>query len=78
MVPVVLHLGDIIRMRKPHPCGSDLWEILRVGADFRIKCQGCGHSVMMPRPKVERGIKEIVRSPVGGGANAKPGNSGPA
>ena len=39
-------VGDVIRMKKPHPCGSSEWEILRVGADFRLKCQGCGHQVL--------------------------------
>ena len=42
-------VGDIIRMKKPHPCGTYEWEILRVGADFRLKCTGCGHQVMVPR-----------------------------
>lgn len=42
------HLGDIVRMKKQHPCGSSEWEILRVGMDFRLKCQGCGHLVMLP------------------------------
>ena len=44
-------VGDVIRMKKPHPCGSSEWEILRVGADFRLKCQGCG--------LVEKNTKEI-------------------
>ena len=47
-------VGDVIRMKKPHPCGSSEWEILRVGADFRLKCQGCGHQVMVPRRLVEK------------------------
>ncbi|BCV23861.1 DUF951 domain-containing protein [Gelria sp. Kuro-4] len=55
-------LGDIVRMRKTHPCGSDQWEIIRVGADFKLKCLGCGRRVMLPRPKFERAVKEIVRS----------------
>ena len=42
-------VGDIIKMKKPHPCGSQEWEILRVGADFRLKCMGCGHQIMVPR-----------------------------
>ncbi|HHV57413.1 MAG TPA: DUF951 domain-containing protein [Firmicutes bacterium] len=54
-------LGDIVRMRKTHPCGSDQWEIIRVGADFKLKCLGCGRRVMLPRPKFERAVKEIVR-----------------
>ena len=41
-------VGDIVKLKKPHPCGSPEWEILRVGADFRLKCTGCGHQVMLP------------------------------
>ena len=52
-------VGDIIRMKKPHPCGSHEWEILRVGADFRLKCEGCGHQVMVSRKLVEKNTKEI-------------------
>lgn len=48
-------------MKKPHPCGSKEWEILRTGMDFRIKCQGCGHMVMLPRAKFERAVREIVQ-----------------
>ena len=47
-------IGDIIKLKKPHPCGSQEWEILRVGADFRLKCMGCGHQVMVSRKLVER------------------------
>lgn len=54
-------LGDIVRMKKPHPCGSNEWEILRVGMDFRLKCQGCGHLVMLPRPKFEKMVRAIVK-----------------
>ena len=52
-------VGDIIKMKKLHPCGSPEWEILRVGADFRLKCLGCGHQVMVPRKLVEKNTKEI-------------------
>ena len=52
-------IGDIIRMKKPHPCGSHEWEVLRVGADFRLKCAGCGHQIMVPRKLVEKNTKEI-------------------
>lgn len=55
-------LGDIVRMKKAHPCGSNEWEILRVGMDFRLKCQGCGHLVMLSRPKFEKMVREIIRS----------------
>ena len=54
-------VGDIVKLKKPHPCGSYEWEILRVGADFRLKCTGCGHQVMLARKLVEknpRGLKK--------------------
>lgn len=54
-------VGDVIRMKKPHPCGSSQWEILRVGADFRLKCLGCGRQVMVPRRLVEKNTKEILK-----------------
>lgn len=47
-------IGQIIRMKKPHPCGGNTWEIQRVGMDFRLKCQTCGHMVMIPRRVVEK------------------------
>ena len=52
------NIGDIITLRKKHPCGSNTWEILRVGMDFRLKCEGCGHQIMLPRNKVEKMIKK--------------------
>ncbi|MGE5553788.1 MAG: DUF951 domain-containing protein [Betaproteobacteria bacterium] len=54
------HVGDLVRLRKEHPCGSDVWEVLRVGMDFRLKCLGCGHIVMLPRPQFERNVKELL------------------
>lgn len=54
-------IGDIVKMRKPHPCGSDQWEITRVGMDFRIKCLGCSRQVLLPRPKFEKGVKAIIK-----------------
>ncbi len=42
-------IGDIVKLKKTHPCGSSEWEILRVGADFRLKCTGCGHQIMIAR-----------------------------
>ena len=47
-------VGDIVKLKKPHPCGCSEWEIMRVGADFRLKCMGCGHQVMVPRKLVEK------------------------
>ena len=47
-------IGEVIKMKKPHPCGANEWEILRVGMDFRLKCRGCNHQVMVPRKLVEK------------------------
>ena len=52
-------VGDIIKMKKPQPCGSQEWEILRVGAECRLKWMGCGHQIMVPRKLVEKNTKEI-------------------
>ena len=52
-------LGDIVKLKKKHPCGSSEWEILRVGADFRLKCLGCRHQIMVSRKLVEKNTKEI-------------------
>jgi hypothetical protein len=60
-VPAKFFLGDIVRMKKPHPCGDDRWEVLRTGMDFRMKCLGCGRVVMLPRRKFERGVKEVIK-----------------
>lgn len=54
------HVGDVIKMKKPHPCGSKEWELLRVGADFRLSCKGCGHQVMLPRTAVEKNFRGFV------------------
>lgn len=54
--------GDIVMMKKPHPCGSTNWEILRIGADIKIKCLGCGHVVMMSRQNFDKRMKKIVKS----------------
>ena len=54
-------VGDIVRMKKPHPCGSSEWEILRAGMDFRLRCLGCGHMVLLPRHKFERMASPVKR-----------------
>lgn len=59
-MPVKFNVGDIVKMRKAHPCGSALWQITRTGMDFGMKCRGCGHFVMLPRVKFERMVKEVV------------------
>ena len=54
-----IQVGDIVRLKKQHPCGNFEWEVLRVGIDFRLRCLGCGHQVMLPRKQVERSIKQV-------------------
>lgn len=54
-------VGDIVKLKKPHPCGSCEWEILRVGADFRLKCMGCGHQIMVARRLVEKNTRGLRR-----------------
>ena len=56
----VFNLGDIVEMKKQHPCGSSQFEIIRVGADIKIKCNGCGRIVMIPRGKFKKEAKKIV------------------
>lgn len=55
-----ISVGDIIEMKKAHPCGSTIWKVLRVGMDFRLRCEGCGHEVMVLRRKAEKSIKRII------------------
>ena len=57
----VYEVGDVVKMKKKHPCGSFEWEILRVGADFRLKCMGCGHQIMIARKLVEKNTKELKK-----------------
>jgi hypothetical protein len=52
--------GDIVMMKKAHPCGTNRWKITRVGADIKIECQGCGHIVMMTRQKFDKGLKKVI------------------
>lgn len=56
-----VRVGDKLEMKKPHPCGAHVFEVLRVGMDFRLKCTGCGHELMAPRAKIERHIKNVIR-----------------
>lgn len=59
---VDIHVGDVLELKKAHPCGSKSWLVLRVGMDFRLRCQGCGHELMLPRSKAEKSIKKIIRT----------------
>ncbi len=53
-------INDIVYTKKPHPCGSHEWEVIRVGADFKIKCLKCGHIVMLSRVKFEKAVKKKI------------------
>lgn len=63
-----IQIGDVVTLKKQHPCGSKDWEVLRVGMDFRLKCMGCGHQVMLQRKQVEKSIRRITG---GGEAHAE-------
>lgn len=67
-----LKVGDIVRLRKAHPCGNTDWKIMRTGMDFRIQCQGCQHQAWISRVKLERQIKEILHT-----TEAKPDDTTP-
>ncbi|WP_330605420.1 DUF951 domain-containing protein [Gehongia tenuis] len=55
-----IELGDVVRTKKPHPCGGDLWTVIRVGADIKIKCNTCGRIVMLERPAYAKRVKRLV------------------
>ena len=57
---IIFNLGDRVELKKQHPCGSKIWKIIRLGADIKIQCQGCGHLIMLPRPKFEKSVKKIL------------------
>ena len=54
-----IQVGNIVKLKKQHPCGSHEWEVLRIGADFKLKCMGCGHMIMVSRSMVEKNVREI-------------------
>lgn len=56
-----IQVGDILRMKKQHPCGSSEWTVLRTGADLKLRCTGCGHELMGPRSKFEKNVKQIIK-----------------
>lgn len=57
-----IRVGDTLKMKKEHPCGAKDMLVLRVGADFKLRCAGCGHEFMIPRSKCEKKIKSVIRS----------------
>lgn len=60
-MPMDIQIGDVLELKKAHPCGSREWKVLRVGMDFKLKCLGCGHEVMTPRSKAEKSVKKVQR-----------------
>lgn len=60
-----VRVGDVLELKKAHPCGSRRWLVQRVGMDFKLKCEGCGHQLMIPRSKAEKSIRQILRAESG-------------
>lgn len=58
--PLEVHLGDVVRLRKPHPCGATDWTVVRLGADIGLRCHGCGHKVLLPRRTLEKRLKTFL------------------
>lgn len=67
-----IRLNDVLTMKKEHPCGSKTWLVLRTGADFKLRCTGCGREVMLPRCKAEKSIRSVARGESFDGAAAIP------
>jgi hypothetical protein len=59
-MPPEISLGDTVHLKKPHPCGGDTWEVVRLGADIGLRCLGCGRRILIPRGDFERRVKAIV------------------
>ena len=60
-MPLDVHVGDIVRLRKPHPCGGFEWQVTRLGADIGLKCLTCDHRVMLTRRELEKRLKTVVQ-----------------
>lgn len=58
--PLKLYLDDVVRLRKPHPCGSDEWTVVRLGADIGLRCRGCQRRILLPRRELEKRLKTFV------------------
>ncbi|MGD9518311.1 MAG: DUF951 domain-containing protein [Armatimonadota bacterium] len=62
-LPLKLYVGDVMELKKPHACGANAWEIVRLGMDIRVKCRGCGRITMLPRVRVERRLRRFLERP---------------
>ena len=70
-----IDLGDVIRTRKPHACGGDEWTVTRTGADIKIRCNRCGHVIMLDRERFLRVRKAVIHSARNGEGTAEPGRA---
>ena len=61
-----IQVGDVLELKKTHPCGSRRWLVLRVGMDFKLRCEGCGHELMSPRSKAEKSVKKVIKAEANG------------
>ena len=61
-MPMDIQVGDVLEMKKQHPCGSCEWSVLRTGMDFKLRCVGCGREMMIPRSKAEKSVKQIKKN----------------
>jgi len=59
--PLPIFIDDVVRLRKPHPCGSFDWTVVRLGADIGLRCHGCGHKVLLPRRTLEKRLKSFLQ-----------------
>ena len=57
-----IQVGDILTMKKPHPCGDKRWLVARTGTDLGLRCLGCGHEIMVPRFKAEKNIRKVIKN----------------
>lgn len=76
--PIPFYIDDVVRLRKPHPCGSHDWRVVRIGADIGLRCLTCGRRVLLPRRTVEKRLKTFVSRGPGAPQPVPPANgSGP-
>ena len=61
-MPMDIQVGDVLELKKQHPCGSKEWTVLRVGMDFKLRCNGCGHELLIPRSKAEKAVRKVKRN----------------
>ncbi len=72
-VPPQIGVGDVVQLRKPHPCGNDVWHVTRIGADIGLQCKGCGRRVMLDRIVFERRLRRVMET----SAESAEGTTGP-